>query len=106
MQQCTTTSKHDALGHDVSRKFGWRLVERHLDGIDDRGKWLFDGASYVASQGDDRLWQSGDKIAATNLGVQFFFEFTRGSECHLDLFCRAIAERQAVLLFHEANDCF
>src|SRR5665213_1719302 len=74
VQEGTATGQDDALLHDVGGQFRRGPVQRHLDGVDNGRHRLVDGLADLLGRNDDGLRQTGDQVAAANLGVELLFE--------------------------------
>src|SRR5918994_614240 len=104
VEQRTAAGQADALVHDVGGQLGRRLVERDLDGVDDGRDRLLDRLTDLVGRGDDRLRQAGHEVAAADLGVDLLQQRPGRAEGDLDLLGRTVADGEAVLLLHEADD--
>ena len=91
MQQGAPSGEDDALFHDVGGQLGRRLVERHLDRVDDGRDRLFDRLTDLFGSGDDRLGQAGDEVPAPDFGAHLVLERAGRTQGDLDLLGGALA---------------
>src|SRR3712207_9130947 len=75
----TTLFRSDAAVHDVRGELGRRLVERRLDRVDDLADRLIEGPADLLGGDHDRLWQTGQHVAAADLGPDLVAQLDRKS---------------------------
>src|SRR4051794_6316130 len=84
----TAAGEDDAPVHDVAGELRRGLVERRLDRVDDLVDRFLDRLADLLGAHDDRLGQTGDEVAAADLGVRLVGGGERRPDRHLDLLSR------------------
>src|SRR5260370_11216931 len=66
-EQRAAAGQHDALVDDVGGEFGGRMLERHLDGLDDRADRFGEAFGYLALADHNFLWHAVHQVAPPDL---------------------------------------
>ena len=88
----------DAVLHDVGGELRRRLVERRLDGVDDRRDRLGQRLADVLGGQLDGARQAADEVATADVGGQLLLHRPGRAHLDLDLLGRAVADREGELL--------
>ncbi len=99
--------RHDhALVDDVARQLGRRLLEHATNGADDLLQRRLERLHDLRARERYGARQAGDQVAAAYFHVQLTLERQRRTDLDLDLFRRAVADHDVVLLAHVVGDRF
>src|SRR5919197_146009 len=104
LQKRAATRKHDATIHDVRREFGRRTVERLLDRIDDLRDRLLESVPDLLARQHNGLRESGDHVAAADLGLDLLLHRVGGPDLQLDLLGGLRPDQQLVLALGVVDD--